>query len=90
MRRMACQEVAKAKIFERFASTFYALVPMSVTLMEKSGLRAEIAIVSAVEVRAATKGTSCFSALTATSFYFGCSFNFRKICSIRNDYKPSF
>ena len=50
MRRMACQEVAKAKIFEKFASTFFALVPTSATLMEKSGLRAAIATVSAVEV----------------------------------------
>ena len=50
MRRIACQEVAKAKSFARFASTFFALVPTSATLIENNGLRAAIATVSAVEV----------------------------------------
>ena len=50
MRRMACQEVASAKIFSRFLSTFFASVPTSATLMENNGLRAAIATVSAVEV----------------------------------------
>lgn len=50
MRRIACQEVARAKSFARFASTFLALVPTSATLMENKGLRAAIATVSAVEV----------------------------------------
>jgi len=47
---MACQDVAKSNIFARFASTFFALVPTSATLMENNGLRAAIATVSAVEV----------------------------------------
>lgn len=50
MRRMACEDVANANIFARFASTFFALVPTSATLMENSGLRAAIATVSAVDV----------------------------------------
>ena len=50
MRRIACQEVANAKIFARFVSTFFASVPTSATLMGNNGLRAAIATVSAVEV----------------------------------------
>ena len=42
--------MAKAKSFARFASTFFALVPTSATLIENNGLRAAIATVSAVEV----------------------------------------
>lgn len=50
IRRIACQEVAKANSLERFASTFFASVPTSATLMGNNGLRAAIATVSAVEV----------------------------------------
>lgn len=50
IRSIACQAVAKAKIFERFASTFFAWIPTSATLMENNGFRAAMATVSAVEV----------------------------------------
>jgi hypothetical protein len=50
MRRTASHVVAKSKIFARFASTFFALVPTSATLTENRGLRAAIATVSAVDV----------------------------------------
>ena len=50
MRSIACHDVAKAKIFARLASTFFALVPTSATLIANKGFRAVIATVSAVEV----------------------------------------
>ena len=50
MSKIARQEVANAKILARFASTFFALVPTSATLIESNGFRAAIATVSAVEV----------------------------------------
>lgn len=50
MRSIACHEVARAKILARFASTFFALVPTSATLMENNGFRAAMATISAVEV----------------------------------------
>ena len=59
MSKMACQEVAKAKIFARLASTFFAFVPTSATLMENNGFRAAIATISAVEVLPTPGGPGC-------------------------------
>ena len=50
MSKIACHEVAKAKILDRLDSTFLALVPTSATLMENKGFFAATAIVSAVDV----------------------------------------
>ena len=63
MSRIACQEVASAKILARFASTFFASVPTSATLMENNGLRAAIATVSAVEVLPTPGGPTAVSRL---------------------------
>lgn len=48
--RIACQEVAKAKILARLDSTCLASVPTSATLILNNGFRAASAIVSAVDV----------------------------------------
>ena len=50
IRRIACQDVAKAKILARLVSTFFASVPTSATLIENNGFLASIATVSAVVV----------------------------------------
>lgn len=50
IRRTASKFVAKSKILASFASTFFALVLISATLIENRGLRAAIATVSAVDV----------------------------------------
>ena len=52
--------VARAKIFARLASTFFALVPTSATLMANKGFRAAIATVSAVEVLPTPGGPNRF------------------------------
>lgn len=58
IRSIACQEVAKAKIFARLASAFLALVPTSATLMANRGFCTAIATVSAVEVLPTPGGPS--------------------------------
>lgn len=50
IRRIACHEVAKAKIFASLDSACVAMVPTSATLMASKGFRTAIATVSAVEV----------------------------------------
>lgn len=50
MSRMACHELANENILARFFSTFLALSPTSATPIEKRGLRAAMATVSAVVV----------------------------------------